>query len=105
MRNIDKHRSVSDLEKQITQHGYWQNPETKYAWEANELIKVSRLRSIYKTCSWRVLATTDTFIISYFIIGKFSFAAAIASIEVFTKMILYYLHERAWIKIKFKRPW
>ena len=105
MKKINQHKSVTDLERQITQQGYWKNPETQYAWEAQQIVKVSKMRSIYKTCSWRVLATTDTFIISYFIIGKFSFAAAIASIEVFTKMILYYLHERAWIKIKFKRPW
>ena len=105
MKDINKHRSVSDIEKQITLHGYWRNPDTKYAWEAQEIVKVSRLRSIYKTLSWRILATTDTFIISYFIIGKFSFAAAIASIEVFTKMALYYFHERAWLRVKFKRPW
>ena len=46
------------------------------------------------------IATTDTFLISYIITGRFDFAFAIAGIEVATKMILYYLHERAWSKIK-----
>jgi hypothetical protein len=40
-------------------------------------------------------------VISRFITGKFGLAAAIASVEVITKIILYYLHERAWAII----PW
>jgi len=105
LKKINQHQSVTDLERQITEQGYWKNPETQYAWEAHQIVKVSKMRSIYKTCSWRVLATTDTFVISWFITGYFSWAATIASIEVFTKMGLYYFHERLWLRIKFKRPW
>ena len=57
-----------------------------------------RSRTAVKTLTWRVLATTDTFLISYIITGRFDFAGAIAGIEVATKMILYYLHERAWYR-------
>jgi|TARA_B000000532_G_C18733398_1_gene347885 uncharacterized membrane protein len=57
-------------------------------------------RSLAKTISWRVLATTDTFIISWFITGELFFAGAIASLEILTKTILYYLHERGWNKIR-----
>ena len=96
---------VDDITQQINKQGYWTNPQTKYNWEAGEIIRVSKIRSIYKTISWRVLATTDTFLISYFITGFFSWAISIASIEVFTKMGLYYYHERAWHRVKFKRPW
>tara|TARA_B100000674_G_C37719738_1_gene859197 strand:- start:100 stop:309 length:210 start_codon:yes stop_codon:yes gene_type:complete len=53
-------------------------------------------RSLVKTLSWRVLATTDTFLISWLITGEVMFASAIASLEVITKMILYYAHERGW---------
>jgi uncharacterized membrane protein len=56
--------------------------------------------SAYKTLTWRVLATADTFIISYFITGRLLFATSIASIEVITKMCLYYWHERMWDKAK-----
>jgi uncharacterized membrane protein len=59
---------------------------------------VSKKRHLAKTLTWRVLATTDTFIIAWIITGTFSFAASIASIEVLTKMVLYYWHERAWYK-------
>ena len=60
-------------------------------------------RSILKSISWRVTGTIDTIIISYFITGEISFALSIGAVELFTKMILFYLHERFWNKIKFGR--
>jgi len=60
-------------------------------------------RSVVKTISWRVLGTIDTIVISYLITGSLAMAASIGSIEVVTKMILYYFHERAWNKLKFGR--
>jgi len=64
-------------------------------------------RSVVKTISWRTIGTLDTMVISYFITGDLVMAASIGSIEVVTKMILYYFHERAWNKIplgKIKAP-
>ena len=58
-------------------------------------------RSVAKTISWRTVETLDTIIISYFITGNLVMAASIGSIEVITKMILYYFHERVWNKLKF----
>ena len=60
-------------------------------------------RSLIKTITWRVIATLDTFFISWFITGKLVFAGAIASLEILTKMFLYFLHERGWAKIKWGR--
>ena len=62
-----------------------------------------RKSSLLKTLTWRILATSDTFLISYLITGRFDFAGAIAGIEVITKMFLYYMHERGWDKVKFGR--
>lgn len=67
--------------------------------EENKEIKEnreSRLRSLLKGITWRILGTLDTMLISYFVTGKWTFALSIASIEVITKFILYYFHERAW---------
>ena len=58
-------------------------------------------RSIAKTISWRTVGTLDTVIIAYLITGNLKMAASIGSIELFTKMVLYYFHERAWNKISF----
>lgn len=62
--------------------------------------KESRTRSILKTISWRALGTIDTFILSWVITGEWKLAAAIGGTEVITKLVLYYLHERVWTKIK-----
>jgi len=55
-------------------------------------------RHIAKTLTWRVLGTIDTIILSYLITGNMKIGFTIGSVEVFTKMILYYLHERTWYK-------
>lgn len=60
----------------------------------------TKKRSIAKTASWRTLATLDTFLISYLITGSLKAAGGIASLEVITKIVLYYYHERAWNKMK-----
>ncbi|HRM77569.1 MAG TPA: DUF2061 domain-containing protein [Aliarcobacter cryaerophilus] len=58
-------------------------------------------RSVVKTISWRTVGTLDTIIVSYLVTGNLVMAASIGSIEVITKMILYYFHERAWNRLKF----
>jgi uncharacterized membrane protein len=60
---------------------------------------VTRRRSVAKSISWRVLASLDTFVIAFLITGQLSWGAFIAGAEVLTKMLLYYLHERAWAYI------
>lgn len=62
--------------------------------------KFSR-RHLAKTLSWRFFATTDTIIIAYFISGSMKFGMQIGIVEIFSKMILYYLHERLWYKSNF----
>lgn len=57
------------------------------------------LKSIMKSISWRIVGTLDTMIISYFITGRISVALSIGSVEVLTKTILYYFHERLWAHI------
>lgn len=56
----------------------------------------TRRRSLAKTVSWRATATIDTFLISYLVTGSGAWASTIAGIEVATKMVIYYLHERVW---------
>ncbi len=66
-------------------------------------MKENKSRSVGKSISWRILASCDTILISYIITGSFTIAATIGSIEVLTKMFLYYFHERAWYKFAFGR--
>ena len=63
----------------------------------------SNLRSIAKAISWRTLGTIDTFVLSWIITGQVHLALAIGGVEVFTKMCLYWIHERAWNRILWGR--
>ena len=58
----------------------------------------TRKELIQKTISWRIVATTTTFIISGIVLESFNeLALYIALLELFTKFILYYLHEKIWL--------
>jgi len=57
-------------------------------------------RSIVKTISWRVVGTVATVTISYIITGTMALAFSIGGIELVSKMILYFFHERTWNNIK-----
>ena len=55
-------------------------------------------RTLFKTLSWRVIATVITFIVAGEILNSQDNAALyIAGIEIFTKSLLYYMHERIWL--------
>jgi len=59
---------------------------------------VSYKRHIAKTLSWRVIGTIDTMILSALITGSWEMGLTIGGVEVFTKMILYFFHERIWYR-------
>lgn len=61
----------------------------------------SHARSLAKAISWRTTGTIDTFVLSFLITGNVHLAGAIAGTEILTKIVLFYLHERAWSMI----PW
>lgn len=57
-----------------------------------------KLRHILKTISWRIIGTLDTIFLGWLVTGEFNTGLAIGGIEVVTKSILYYGHERVWYK-------
>jgi len=59
---------------------------------------VSYKLHLAKTISWRVIGTLDTVILSGIITGSWELGLTIGGVEVFTKMILYFFHERIWYK-------
>ncbi|HPA16694.1 MAG TPA: DUF2061 domain-containing protein [Verrucomicrobiae bacterium] len=63
----------------------------------------NHFRSLAKSISWRLTGTVDTMIISFLITGKLKWALSIGVVELFTKMFLYYAHERIWNRISFGR--
>ena len=59
---------------------------------------VSYKRHIAKTITWRVLGTIDTIVLAGLISDSWEVGLTIGGVEMFTKMVLYYLHERVWYK-------
>jgi uncharacterized membrane protein len=61
----------------------------------------SHPRSLLKALSWRIAGSLDTFVLSFIFTRSLKLAGSIAITEMFTKMALYYFHERLWAAI----PW
>ena len=68
---------------------------------ANSKPNMSRKRHVLKTITWRIIGTLDTMLIAWVISGDPMVGISIGGVELFTKMILYYIHERAWYKSNF----
>jgi len=77
------------------------NPNKEKASYISDQLSEKPLRSIAKTISWRFIGTLDTIVISWILTGQMETALAIGSVELVTKMILYFGHERIWNSINF----
>ena len=64
-------------------------------------------RTTIKTVSWRTIASLDTVALAWFYTGNIGTALSIGGLEIFSKMLLYFVHERVWARLPFgvtKRP-
>ena len=55
-------------------------------------------RHLAKTITWRIVGSIDTMLVSWLVTGNLKTGLAIGGIEVLTKLVLYFFHERAWYK-------
>lgn len=77
---LNKNRNKSDLDSRSLQ----EKPE----------------RSIVKSITWRIVGTADTVIISWIVTGALTLAFSIGFVELLSKMLLYFVHERVWNKVR-----
>ncbi len=63
--------------------------------------KQSGWRSTSKTATWRIIASLDTTLLAWFFTGSLGTAISIGGLEVITKLILYFFHERAWSRFQY----
>lgn len=61
-------------------------------------------RSLAKAVTWRGAASVDTFLLGWLVTGQIAWAGTIASVEILTKILIYYIHERIWERIGWGRP-
>lgn len=60
------------------------------------------MRSILKAISWRIIASGTTFLLAYLVFegggceDALEKSTLVAGLELVIKLVVYYLHERAW---------
>jgi len=59
----------------------------------------STLRSLLKAITYRITGTTTTAAITYIVTGEIATAVAVGGLEPIAKIVIYYLHERAWQRV------
>lgn len=57
---------------------------------------IDKKRHVFKAISWRLIASSTTFIITWLFTGSVAIGIGIGTIDAIIKMILYYYHERIW---------
>ncbi|MDA0195574.1 MAG: DUF2061 domain-containing protein [Bacteroidetes bacterium] len=73
----------------------------KLGYSGNAKTILYRYRHFAKTITWRVIGTLDTTLIAWIISGDPMIGLKVGGIEIVTKMVLYYLHERIWHRSHF----
>lgn len=63
----------------------------------------TKKRSIVKALSWRITATVTTIVIVLLFTGKLLLALSVGLVELVVKLLLYYVHERAWNRLRWGR--
>ena len=65
-------------------------------------METSKRVSGYKALTWRAIATLTTTSITYALTGKLELTIKVGIYDVVIKLILYFLHERIWEKLKLR---
>ncbi len=60
-------------------------------------------RTIVKSLTWRISGLLLTFAAAWIITRRIDLAASIGAADTAVKTVVYYLHERAWLRIRFGR--
>jgi adenylylsulfate kinase len=60
----------------------------------------TKVRSLLKAISWRFFATLTTTTIIFVFFGRLDLAIAAGLVELLIKIMVYFIHERIWYKIK-----
>jgi uncharacterized membrane protein len=76
-------------------------PRERSSAGGRSVVRESRSRSVAKSVSWRVVATGTTMSLVYWFTGTVELAVAVGGVEVVAKLMIFYAHERIWMKV----PW
>ncbi len=59
----------------------------------------SHFKSLLKAVSWRIFGTLATMIAVYFFTHEWQTSFYVGLLEMLSKIILFYCHERIWLKL------
>ncbi|MEM4261479.1 MAG: DUF2061 domain-containing protein [Candidatus Diapherotrites archaeon] len=62
-------------------------------------MKESRFRTIVKSFTFRILASLFTALMFFVFTNDHALAIGFGAIDFFAKILLYYFHERAWLRV------
>ena len=65
-------------------------------------IREGHKKHVFKALSWRMIGTVDTMLLAWIITGNPMVGFKIGLVEVLSKLVLYYLHERAWYYLTYQ---
>ena len=63
-------------------------------------MKTTILKSVVKSLTWRLIGTTEMFVIAYFVSGHVETAGSIAGLTAVTSTVLYIAHDYVWAALK-----
>jgi uncharacterized membrane protein len=66
-------------------------------------MSVTRSRSLAKSLTWRLIAVVSTLLIGYAMTGSWAFAVSLTVVSNVINFVLYYIHERVWLNVKWGR--
>lgn len=67
---------------------------------AHNEIHATRTRSLAKAVSWRIVATTVTWIVVFTFTGEVAETTVIAAVSAGVLIGIYYIHERIWDRVR-----
>lgn len=62
-------------------------------------VSIDKKRHLTKAITWRIVGSLDTLMVTWLVTGQWKIGAMVSGIETLNKILLYYLHERAWIRV------
>lgn len=63
----------------------------------------TKQRSFAKSLTWRLIAVVSSFVVAYALTKDIYFSINITIVSNVVNFILYYLHERIWLKFRWGR--
>jgi adenylylsulfate kinase len=67
------------------------------------MYKETTFRSVIKAITWRIWATTITIVLVWLFTHKMELAFSVGGLELTSKLIAYFFHERLWDRINIGR--